>query len=73
MAKVTAKYQITIPPKVREALRIVPGCEVDIQKKGSRYVLIVDPIAELKKNWQGKFKDKQTSDEYMNQIRGEIM
>ena len=73
MAKVTAKYQITIPPKVRKALRIVPGSEVDIQKKGSRYVLIVDPIAELKKNWRGKFKDKQTSDEYMNQVRGEIM
>ena len=73
MAKVTAKYQITIPPKVRKALRIFPGSEVDIQKKGSRYVLIVDPIAELKKNWRGKFKDKQTSDEYMNQVRGEIM
>ena len=73
MAKVTAKYQITIPPKVRKALRIVPGSEVDIQKKGSRYVLIVDPIAELKKNWRGKFKDTQTSDEYMNQVRGEIM
>ena len=73
MAKVTAKYQITIPPRVRKALRIVPGSEVDIQKKGSRYVLIVDPIAELKKNWRGKFRDKQTSDEYMNQVRGEIM
>jgi AbrB family looped-hinge helix DNA binding protein len=73
MAKVTAKYQITIPPKVRKALRIVPGSEVDIQKKGSRYVLIVDPIAELKKRWRGKFKDKQTSDEYMNQVRGEIL
>ena len=73
MAKVTAKYQITIPPKVRKELRIFPGSEVDIQKKGSRYVLIVDPIAELKKNWRGKFKDKQTSDQYMNQVRGEIM
>lgn len=73
MAKVTAKYQITIPPKVRKALRIVPGSEVDIQKRGSRYFLIVDPIAELKKSWRGKFKDRQTSDEYMNQVRGETM
>jgi AbrB family looped-hinge helix DNA binding protein len=72
MTKVTAKFQITIPPKVRKALRIVPGSEVDIRKKGSRYVLIVDPIAELKKSWRGKFKDKQTSDEYMNQVRGEV-
>ena len=73
MSKVTAKYQITIPPKVRNELRIVPGCEVDIRKKGSQYVLIVDPIAELKKKWRGKFKDTQTSDEYMNQVRGEVM
>jgi AbrB family looped-hinge helix DNA binding protein len=34
MAKVTAKYQITIPPKVREKLGIVPGAEVDIAKEG---------------------------------------
>lgn len=73
MSKVTAKYQITIPPKVRNELRIAPGCEVDIRKKGSQYVLIVDPIAELKKKWRGKFKDTQTSDEYMNQVRGEVM
>ena len=33
MAKVTSKYQITIPPKVREKLGIVPGAEVDIAKE----------------------------------------
>ena len=72
MAKVSAKYQITIPPDVRADLGIVPGCEVDIRKKGNRYVLVVDPIDELKKNWRGMFKSKQTTDEYINQIRGEI-
>ncbi|MGD8765308.1 MAG: AbrB/MazE/SpoVT family DNA-binding domain-containing protein [Desulfobacteraceae bacterium] len=72
MSKVTAKYQITIPPYVRSELGIVPGCEVDIRKEGDRYVLLVDPVAELKKNWRGKFKDKQSSDEYMNQIRGKV-
>jgi bifunctional DNA-binding transcriptional regulator/antitoxin component of YhaV-PrlF toxin-antitoxin module len=72
MAKVTAKYQITIPPKVLNELRIVPGCEVDIRKKGSQYVLVVDPIAELKKKWRGKFKDSQTSGDYMNEVRGEV-
>jgi AbrB family looped-hinge helix DNA binding protein len=72
MPKVTAKYQITIPPEVRKDLRIVPGCEVDIRKKGSQYVLIVDPVAELKKKWRGKFKDDQTTDEYMDQIRGTV-
>ena len=61
-AKVTAKYQITIPPKVRNDFCIVPGSEADIQKKGRHYVLVVDPIADLKEKWRGKFKDKQTSD-----------
>jgi AbrB family looped-hinge helix DNA binding protein len=72
MSKVTAKYQITIPPYVRTELGIVPGCEVDIRKEGDRYVLLVDPVTELKKNWRGKFKDKQSSDEYMDQIRGKV-
>ena len=72
MAKVTAKFQITIPPEVRTELDIVPGCEVDIRKEGNRYVLVVDPIAELKKKWRGKLKGKQTSDEYINMIRGKI-
>ncbi len=69
MAKVTTKFQITIPPDVRRDLGILPGCEVDIQKEGDRYVLVVDPIKELKKRWRGKYKNKQTSDEYINQIR----
>ena len=72
MSKVTAKYQITIPPYVRTELGIVPGCEVDIRKEGDRYVLLVDPVTELKKSWRGKFKDKQSSNEYMDQIRGKV-
>jgi AbrB family looped-hinge helix DNA binding protein len=72
MSKVTAKYQITIPPNVRTELGIVPGSEVDIRKDGDRFVLVVHPIAELKKKWRGKFKGKQSSDEYMSQIRGEV-
>ena len=70
MAKVTAKYQITIPPEVRTELGIIPGSEVDIWKEGDRYVLVVDPIAELKKKWRGRFKGKLSSNEYMDQIRG---
>ena len=41
VSKVTAKYQFTIPLRVRKELGIVPGTEVDIKKKGreifSRY------------------------------------
>jgi AbrB family looped-hinge helix DNA binding protein len=72
MSKVTAKYQITIPPRVRSELGIIPGSEVDIHKDGDRYVIVVDPIAELKKNWRGKFKGKQSSDEYINDVRGKV-
>jgi len=72
MSKVTAKYQITIPPTVRNELGIVPGSEVEIAKKGREFVLVVNPIEQLKKNWRGKFKNGQTTDEYMNDIRGEV-
>ena len=72
MSKVTAKYQITIPQSVRRELSIIPGSEVDIRKDGNRYVLVVDPIADLKKSWRGKFKSRQSSDEYMNEIRGKV-
>ncbi len=72
MSRVTAKYQITIPPKVRKELGIVPGSEVDIMKKKDKYVLIVNPVVELKKKWRGKFRDEKTTDEYMNEIRGKV-
>jgi AbrB family looped-hinge helix DNA binding protein len=70
MSKVTAKYQITIPPAVRKELGIVPGSQVEIAKKGKDFVLLVNPIEQLKKNWRGKFKGAETTDEYMNAIRG---
>ena len=72
MSKVTAKYQITIPRSVRRELSIIPGSDVDIRKEGNRYVLVVDPITDLKKNWRGKFKSKQSSDEYIKEIRGKV-
>jgi AbrB family looped-hinge helix DNA binding protein len=70
MAKVTAKYQITIPPKVRKALGIVPGAEVDITREGEKYVLVTDPIAVIKKKWRGRYKDRVTTMEYLDEVRG---
>ena len=72
LAKVTAKYQITIPIKVRKELSIVPGSEVDIAKEGQRYVLIVDPIAAIRKKWRGRFKDGSTTMEYLEEVRGSV-
>ncbi len=36
MSKVTAKYPITLPVKVRNELGTVPGAEVEIVKKGTK-------------------------------------
>ena len=72
MSKVTAKYQITLPVKVRKELDIVPGAEVDIVKKGEKYVLVVDPIAEIREKWRGKFKGESTTVDYLEKVRGPI-
>jgi len=70
MSKVTAKYQITIPLKVRKELGIVPGSEVDITIEGDKYILIVNPINEIKKKWRGRYKNGKTANDYMDEIRG---
>jgi len=72
MSKVTAKYQVTIPIKVRKELGIIPGTEVNIEKKGKKYVLVVDPVKEVRNKWCGKFKDGTTTMDYMNEVRGNI-
>ena len=72
MSKVTAKYQITIPPEVRKELGILPGTNVDIAKENDKYVLIASPIAELKRKWRGRLKGGKSSDEYINEIRGKL-
>jgi AbrB family looped-hinge helix DNA binding protein len=72
MSKVTAKYQITLPKRVRKDLGIVPGAQVDIVKEGKRFVLVVDPAEAIKKKWQGRFRDGSTTADYMDQVRGAI-
>ncbi len=72
MSKVTVKYQITIPIEIRNELGIVPGSEVDIAKKGNKYILIVNPIDEIKKKWRGRFKNGITTNDYMDEIRGKV-
>ena len=73
MSKVTAKYQITIPPEIRRETGITPGTEVKIIKKGTDIVLVAKPFEALKRKWRGKFKEgAETTDEYMNKIRGKV-
>ncbi len=72
MSKVTAKYQVTIPVRVRKEMGIVPGTEVDITKKGQKYVLVVNPIETIKKKWRGRFKGGPKTMEYIEDIRGKV-
>jgi AbrB family looped-hinge helix DNA binding protein len=72
MSKVTAKYQITVPAKIRKELKLVPGTEVDIVKEGDNYVLKVDPVKGIKKRWRGKFKDGTTTMQYLDKVRGPV-
>ncbi len=70
MAKVTAKYQITIPKGIREEMGIFPGCDVEIRKEKGMYVLFADLKQDIRKKWRGKFKNGKTSDAYIEEIRG---
>ena len=72
MSKVNAKYQVTIPVKVRKELGIVPGTEVEIEKEGQKYVLLVDPIEAIKRKWRGRFKGGPTTMEYLDEVRGSV-
>jgi AbrB family looped-hinge helix DNA binding protein len=72
LSKVNAKYQVTIPVKVRKELGIVPGTEVEIEKEGQKYVLIVDPIEGIKRKWRGRFKGGSTTMEYLDEVRGSV-
>ena len=72
MTRVTAKYQITIPVNVRKELGIIPGSEVDIVRDGDRYVLVANPVENLRKKWRGKFKNGTKTDDHMDEVRGEI-
>jgi len=72
MSRVTAKYQITVPARIRKELRLVPGTEVDIVKEGEKYVLKVNPVNGIKKKWRGKLKNGTTTMQYLDRVRGQV-
>jgi AbrB family looped-hinge helix DNA binding protein len=72
MSRVTAKYQITVPAKIRKELRLVPGTDVDIVKEGDKYVLKVNPVDGIKKKWRGKFKNGTSTMQYLEDVRGPV-
>ncbi len=45
---------------------------MDITKEEDKYILLVNPINELKKKWRGRFKNGIPSKDYMDEIRGKV-
>jgi hypothetical protein len=72
MSKGTATYQITLPVKVKIEPDIVTWTEEDIVKKGTKCILVVDPIAEIIEIWRGKLKDGSVTLDYLEKVRGRI-
>jgi len=70
MSKVTAKFQITIPPEVRTVLNIMPGVEVTFKKERGKFFLVKDLNADPIEKWRGVLKGKRKTDTIMAQLRG---
>ena len=72
LSKVTAKYQVTIPAKIRKEMGILPGTEVDIKKEGQNYILAFNTIETIKKKWRGRFQGGPTTMDYIDGVRGKV-
>ena len=70
MSKVTAKFQVTIPREVRDALNIMPGVDVGFQKEKGKFYLIKNPNADPIEKWRGALKGSKTTETIMAELRG---
>lgn len=61
--KISSKYQVVIPEKVREQLGLSPGAQVDVIAKGGvAYIVPVPTIDKLKQRLEGKLSNKNIKD-----------
>ena len=61
--KVSSKYQVVIPEKVRSLLGLQPGTQVDVIAKGGvAYIVPIPSIEELKNSLEGKLSSKKVRD-----------
>lgn len=61
--KVSSKYQVVIPEKVRSAIGLQPGTQVDIIAKGGvAYIVPVPSLSEIKSRLQGKLTNRAVRD-----------
>lgn len=70
MSKVTEKFQITIPPRVRSSLNIVPGVDVEFEEEKGRFYLIKTPKTDPIEKWRGVIRMNKTADEIVAELRG---
>ena len=57
--KVSSKYQVVIPEKVRSLLGLQPGTQVDVIAKGGiAYIVPIPTIEGLKESFEGKLSNK---------------
>lgn len=74
MATVTSKGQITVPKKVRDALGLHPGSQVDFEIRGEEVVLRKRVPGEVFQRWRGFLRGQvggKGTDEIMKELRGE--
>lgn len=74
MATVTSKGQVTLPKKVRDALGIGPGAEVEFDLEEGRAVMRKRVLVEAFAEWEGLLRGKLPGgsvEETVEMMRGE--
>jgi len=71
-SKLSKKYQITVPKKIREKLGLKKGSKVSIRKEGKDRA-ILEPVDSLVEKYKGlgkrAWKKLGGADQYLNQER----
>lgn len=72
MARVTTKGQITLPKKVREALGVRPGDQVEFEKQDGDFILKKKVEHSPFAKWRGFLKNLKgrNVDELIKEMRG---
>lgn len=71
MPRLTRKCQVTLPKRVREALGVGPGMEVEFQYRGGEWVLHKKIPERVFQKWRGYLNEDKTGDELVEEVRGE--
>jgi AbrB family looped-hinge helix DNA binding protein len=74
MATVTRKGQVTLPKRVRDALGLQPGAQVDFEIRGDTVILRRRVPVEVFERWRGVLREAvggKGTDELLRELRGE--